>query len=63
MKMNNIGLMDLLNELSFTVKWEMTIPEFDVKMMFLNRQMTISIPRLSSDRKWLKATQREGEKK
>ena len=32
MKMNNVGLMDLLKELSFTVKWERTIPEFDEKM-------------------------------
>ena len=50
MKMNKVRLMDLLKELSFTVKWERTIPEFDVKMMLLNRQMTISIPQLSFDR-------------
>ena len=42
--------MDLLKELSFTVKWERTIPEFNVKMMLLNRQMIIRIPWLSSDR-------------
>ena len=37
--------MDLLKELSFTVKWERMIPEFNVKMMLLNRQMIIRIPK------------------
>ena len=30
---DNVGLMDLLKELSFTVKWERTIPEFDGKWL------------------------------
>ena len=33
MKVSNVGLTDLLKELSFTVKWERTIPEFDAKWM------------------------------